>query len=322
MNTPHLYFLCEEYNKPSGGIRKCYRHVDVLNANGFTASVLHHKPGFRCTWFPNQTAVSYTQQLRSLRGGDVLVVPEVYGPELDRIGGGARTVVFNQNAYFTFWHYSYDPKDQVTAYRAPNVIGTVVVSEDSRRYLEYAFPDLRVLRVHNSVDPALFGFVPLADKRPQVCFMPRKHADEALQVINLLKFRGALDGFEVVPIDGRTECETAAILRDSLLFLSFGYPEGCPLSPMEAMACGCLTAGYDGMGGREYFTEEFGHPVPVADVVYFARTVEGVLNRWRDEPQSLATKAAKAAAFVREAYSPGREEQDIVSVWTELLRQL
>lgn len=320
MSTPHLYFLCEEYDKPSGGIRKCYRHVDVLNANGFSASVLHHTPGFRCTWFPNRTAVSYTKQLRGLRGDDVLVVPEVYGPQLDRIGGGARTVIFNQNAYFTFWHYSYDPVERETAYRAANVIGTIVVSEDSRQYLEYAFPGLRVLRVHNSVDPEVFAFEPLAGKKRQVCFMPRKHADEALQVINLLKFRGALDGFEVVPIDGKSERETAAVLRQSLAFLSFGYPEGCPLSPMEAMACGCITIGYDGMGGREYFTEEFGFPVPAADVVQFARTAERVLAIWRDDSQPLADKATKAAAFITETYSPEREEGDVLRVWTELLR--
>src|SRR3546814_3802603 len=34
---------------------------------------------------------------------------------------------------------------------------------------------------------------------------------------------------------GRPEAESARILRESLLFLSFGYPEGFSLPPAEAM---------------------------------------------------------------------------------------
>src|SRR5207249_8464212 len=39
----------------------------------------HEKPGFRCSWFANQTRVLYAPQT-PFGKSDILVVPEVYGP--------------------------------------------------------------------------------------------------------------------------------------------------------------------------------------------------------------------------------------------------
>ena len=47
--------------------------------------------------------------------------------------------------------------DLTTAYTHPDVIAAVCVSEDNRRYLSYAFPALRLIRIHYSIDPSLFG---------------------------------------------------------------------------------------------------------------------------------------------------------------------
>ena len=77
-----------------------------------------------------------------------------------------------------------------------------------------------------------------------MAFMPRKNAADVVQVLNLLKFRGALRGFELAPIHGQPERQVAAVLGEALVFLSFGHPEGCPLPPLEAMACGCVVVGY------------------------------------------------------------------------------
>src|SRR5437588_250909 len=54
-----IYYGCPDKNYPVGGIRVNYRHVDVLNRNGFDAFVLHHYFPFRCTWFENDTRVAH-----------------------------------------------------------------------------------------------------------------------------------------------------------------------------------------------------------------------------------------------------------------------
>jgi glycosyltransferase involved in cell wall biosynthesis len=279
---------------------------------------VHRAPEFRCRWFENQTPVVSDAEAESeVAASDLLVAPEVIGPNLGRLGQGFRTVIFNQNAYYTFHGYSNDPKDMRTPYDNPRVVVTLVVSEDNREYLTYAFPGLNVKRLRYGIDSALFHAG--EEKRKQICFMPRKHPDEAGQVINLLKFRRLLDGWRIVPLDARSESETAEILRQSLIFLSFGYPEGSPLPPLEVMACGCLTIGYHGMGGREYLTEKYGFPVPIADVVSFARTVERVLREWEADPAPLVDKMNRAADFVRQSYSLENETADILAVWREIV---
>jgi len=319
MNDARIFAICPDDDTPCGGVRKIYRHVDVLNAGGFDAAVVHQKEGFRCTWFEHGTRTLHRSQA-NLRSGDVLLLSEVIGPRLPQLPADCRIVIFNQNAYYMFKGYGFDPADRNTPYLDPRVRAALVVSEDSRQYLSHVFPRLHVFRLRLAVNPALFFYDPSL-KRPQLCFMPRKHADEALQVINILKFRGALDGFPIVAIHGVSEAKAAEIMRESLVFLSFGYPEGFPLPPLEAMVCGCLTIGYQGMGGVEYFDAEHAFPVATADVLGFAKTVEAVLADWRTDPHSLQEKAALAARWIREKYTPEQEACDILTAWSQIAQR-
>ncbi len=150
--------------------------------------------------------------------------------------------------------------------------------------------------------------------------MPRKHAEDALQVLGILKLRDALGDFDVVAIENKNEAGVADIMKESMFFLSFGYPEGCPLPPAEAMACGCVVIGYDGFGGREYFDPEFSYPVEVGDMTGFAETVENLIKLSNTDPTVIRSKAEKASEFVRHNYSPAREEEDILGIWNNLLQ--
>jgi hypothetical protein len=82
--TPTVYYLCPDYPVPSGGIRQIYRHVDILNSAGHNAVVLHHCDGHRCSWFEHETRTVGAPSVE-LSPDDVLVVPEIYGPFLDRL---------------------------------------------------------------------------------------------------------------------------------------------------------------------------------------------------------------------------------------------
>jgi glycosyl transferase family 1 len=88
----------------------------------------------------------------------------------------------------------------------------------------YAIPDLPLLPC--AVDPGRFR--PAARKKRQIAFMPRKlKADAAF--ISQVDQRGAW-----------------------VKFLSLSHKESFGLPPLEAMACGCIVAGFHGDGGREY----------------------------------------------------------------------
>lgn len=326
MNSSTIYVLSPENNRPSGGIKILYRHVDVLQRNGFSAAILHQQPGFRCTWFANDTRVVYLPEAH-LTERDFLMIPEIYGPkmyslnQLPQIGPRVKKVIFNQNSYYTFLGYPINSvlkPDFITPYtKLDEFIATIVVSEDSKRYLEYAFPQMPVYRIRNAINTEVFSRQ--TSKKKQICFMPRKHTEDALQVLAILQQRGALNDFSVIPIDNMNEREVAAVMRDSLVFLSFGYPEGCPLPPAEAMACGCIVVGYHGQGGQEYFHKEFCYPVAINDIVGFASSVETILGIWRRDPASIEAMASLAAQYVRQNYSAEREEHDIVGCWKNIL---
>lgn len=49
-------------------MKQIYRHVDVLNKNGYQAFVLHKKLGFRCDWFENNTKIAYKASIRTCAG--------------------------------------------------------------------------------------------------------------------------------------------------------------------------------------------------------------------------------------------------------------
>ena len=327
-----IYYWSPDYNTPVGGLKILYHDVDVLNANGIAAAILHRKRGFRCTWFENATRVAYIGRTK-LTAEDYLVIPEVYGslyahpehrPKAARVfkklfASEAVKVVFNQNAYNTFGGLSMDMQERRVLYADQGVKAVMVVSDDNRAYLHQAFPDLKVLRIHNAIDPNLFVFQ--GEKKPQICFMPRKNADHALQVINILKFAGDLEGLTVAPIEGLSEKQTARIMQDSLMFLSFGYPEGFSLPPAEAMSCGCIVVGYHGMGGREYFKPEFCFPVEMGDILAFAQTVKAVLQIYREEPATLQRMARQASDFIRQTYSAEQERADILECWRFIMDQ-
>ena len=130
-----------------------------------------------------------------------------------------------------------------------------------------------------------------------------------------------LEGFEVFPIDGLSEEATAESLRESLIFLSFGYPEGCSLPPAEAMACGCITIGYHGNGGREYFLPEHSFPVEFGDIRAFAQTAERVVGLLNTNSQELEVLRQRASEYILTNYTVEQERQDALACWKGFLNE-
>ena len=321
----HIYILSPDNNKASGGIKILYRHADVLNVNGFSASILHQSPGFRCTWFRNSTRIDYLSNTK-VEENDFLVIPEIFGPRmkdistLPQVSDKAKLVIFNQNCRYTFLGQNFDSV-LAKGFSMPysnqgRYIATMVVSQDSADYIRSIFPEQKVYRIHNAINVNTFKYQ--KSESPQICFMPRKHSEDALQVLGILNIRGALDNINVVAIDNMNEEQVAETMKRSMFFLSFGYPEGCPLPPAEAMACGCLVIGYDGFGGREYFKPEFSWPIPVGDITGFADCVEKQLALAQSNPEVIQRKSHAASDYVRNVYSSKQEENDILACWNEL----
>ncbi len=304
--TPTIYYLCPDYPDPSGGIRTIYRHVDILNEHGRSATVLHHSDGYACRWFEHSTRTVGAPSVQ-LSPDDVLVIPEVYGPFLDRLPREPRLVVFNQNAYLTFDHV---PASRSITYDMFDAVLTV--SGDSADFLRFAFPGIEIVVVDYAIDADLFHpSSDLPDRR--IAMMPRKRPEDAGQILRLLGDR--LRDWDVVTIEGASEQETATKLRTSPIFLSLGKREGFGLPPAEAMASGCYVVGFHGFGGRELFNPSFSSPVEDGDVLSVAREGARQLALYEREPDAVREAGARAREHIRKRYSLELQREKVLAFY-------
>ena len=313
---PTIYFLTPDYPTPSGGIRVIYRHVDTLNAAGISAVVVHQQPGFRSAWFQNSTLVTSVNRI-TLGRRDLLVLSEVDGDLLPRLPAGTRHLIFNQNSHLT-WTREADAVSRHLATSA-DLAGVLTVSQHNAEMLAFAFPRLDIRRVRLGIDPLLFRNEP-APRRRRITYMPRRGGNDARQVLQLLRGRGVLEGWEVVALEGLTHREVAAELRASRIYLAFTYQEGFGLPAAEAMACGNLVIGYHGYGGSEFFRPEFSVPVQLGDVLGFARQVEAAIHADEVDETLARARGTAAAEFIRTHYGMAAEFEELVRTYREYLQ--
>lgn len=310
-----IYFFLPDFDRIAGGILAIYRHVDILNAGGIPAFVLHQRKGFRCTWFENDTRIAYIGST-TLSSSDLLVVCELDVDLISRMPSGIRFVIFNQSGHMTWLpgaahvarHYNSNPA----------LMGVVVVSDHSRELLSYAFPHLRLYRIHLGIDPSRFHPSESARAR-RICYMPRRGREDAELVLNLLAQRRTLGDWTVKPLDRLPHVEVGQLLRTSRLFLSFSYQEGFGLPVAEAMACGNYVIGYHAYGGRELFRPDFSAAIEPGDVLGFCRAIEQAVTNDRFDETWCLKRGVAASRFVLENYSIARERTDVLDTYAKLL---
>ena len=337
-----IYFLCPVNKKPAGGVKQIYRMVDILNKNGYTAFVLHKKK-HRESWFKNETSIKINPYIFKklkyvnssgkigvfqkiilfffklisfhIKTEDILVYPEIAGDYLDKVSDN-RYVIFNQNCYYTFENHS---PGNPSPYCSKNNLGTIVVSEDSKKYLQYAFPNLDIYRIYLGIDEQLFKSS--IKKKKQICYMPRKLQNDIQQVISLLQQKESMKTWELVSIENKSEEEVAQILQESVFFLSFNHREGFGLPPVEAMLCGTYVIGYTGQGGREYFRPYFSSPIENENILDFVETIDRMIKTFETTPEAILQKTEDAKKLVAECYNFLKEEESTLNAWNNLLKK-
>jgi glycosyltransferase involved in cell wall biosynthesis len=316
-----IYFDCPETPEPIGGIKQIYRQVDVLNSRGIPAKVVHATEGFRCGWFSHQTSIGYAADLAPT-AKDYLVVPECRPPGEKALSDSfpwLRRVVFNQNCYLTF--KDADLREGLnggyrSVYEDPKTVAVITVSRDSERVLRYLFPHLDIHTVRCGINPDVFRF---AERKERVVSFTVRKNKVLREVLHGLRVRGSLDGYQVCPIDNMPQHEVAEVMHRSLIFLTALNYEGFGLPPAEAMASGCVVVGFDGRGGREYFTSQTGFPVPIGDLGRFIEVVETVLRMADDDMEALHTIRRRASSFITSEYSLAQEADSVVAAWERIL---
>jgi Glycosyl transferases group 1 len=240
-----IFYHCPRADSPSGGVLTIYRHVEALVRGGFDAFVLHRRQGAPLRWFDSTAPVATLDSGLAPRPPDVLVIPEgSWRLMAETAESGLERVVFAQG-----WSYIYRGLSEGSDWRTWGIREVMAVSRYVQRFLRRTM-GLPSALVHPGIDLELFR---PAAKRLQIACMPRKNPGDLQQIRSI--FRSRFPRYGKVPfvlIDGMSQRQTAEALAESAVFLATGYPEGCPLPPLEALASGCLVVGFAGRGGREY----------------------------------------------------------------------
>jgi glycosyltransferase involved in cell wall biosynthesis len=186
----------------------------------------------------------------ALSPSDTLIVPEGW-PNALAFGFRARcrTMVYCQN-----WSYLFQGLEAGVRWRDLPV-DFLAVSDPVAWHLERVLGK-RPAIVRPAMDAKLFHAPAGKPDGPvRIGFMPRKNKALAEQIRRIFEERNPGTAVEWVPIQGLEQSGVAAILRSCHVFLATGYPEGFALPPLEAMACGCLCAGFTGFGGWDYMRQ-------------------------------------------------------------------
>ena len=296
---PRIVFLCPfPRGAITGGTKTVYRQAELLTDAGFDAFV--HQPEGQPAWFESTARVIREPRFTPLPD-DVLVFPEtINGPlaELVQAPLTAKKVLYCQAHYYALFNAV--PPERLSQL---GFAGVACQSAIARGFLE------RVLHLRDvAVIPCYIDreqFYP-REKHTQIAFIPRKLPREsaAIQKIFELKYR-TLQWTRWVPVENRTERETAEIFGCSAVVLSLPFLESLGLVPLEAMASGALVAGFHGYGGQEYASGENGkwfppdHLEEVADAV--ARLMQGLMRNDQELSRMRESGFATAARFSKQA---------------------
>lgn len=254
-------------------------------------------------------------QFMRLSEADVVVLPEITPEPIwhDFRRRGCSLVMHNQNPFYSFKSFP-----TVKALDEFGLRGGLCCSHFTRNRLRTwgSLIDWQVVKPF--VLPIFAETARQFDqgRKRQVVYMPRKRAAEASWVRELFLMR--YPQFRDVPwveIKNRSRKEVAALMAESLIFVSFSHMEGLGLPPLEAMASGCLVVGFTGGGGSEYATSENGRWVGDGDLDSLVDAI--ALDLALD--QQATSERQKAGRRTVHDFSNESFEASLQSAWTQLL---
>ena len=302
MSNRRIIFVCPPPTNMTGGTKMTYRHVEALAANGFDAYVQPYKDNSGPAWF-EQTAPSLHSGPYHPRSDDIVVLPEDIKLLFERFQKvPVRKVLFCQSQYYAaFGIGAYHTLADAGIDAAIATSGTIL------RFLRERFPTAAAGLIPYPIDNTVFR---PREKRLQVCYMPRKRPIEAAYIIDRLRaLHPELTNVPFVEISGLHEHRVAEIMGESAIFLSLAHLEGLPLTPLEAMASGCIVVGFTGVGGREYATSVNGFWTEDEDccqcVDDLARVLRLIAARDPVVPSTVEAGRRTAAVFGRDPFLAG-----------------
>jgi hypothetical protein len=248
------------------------------------------------------------------REGDIYVIPEGFSDYMQALKNApVRKVMFCQNQYYL--PFSSNPHLGPSEYFVDNII---VSSEAIRNFMKEVYGISDVPLIPCAIDTKLFFSSP--KKLRQITFVPRKLKTDAIFIEAIFKrMYKEYSDIPWVPIEGMTRQNAAKIMRESEVFLSLSNRDSFGLPPLEAMASGCLVAGFHGDGGKEYISQDNGWWVESGDLISCAKGIASAF-RLLDEGGEKLTRIKSEMSLTVNKYSPDRMKQELLKFWEEEIK--
>ncbi|MDB5442082.1 MAG: hypothetical protein JWP73_458 [Phenylobacterium sp.] len=243
-----------------GGQKMILRHVEALRGLGFDATCVTGPQNVVPEWFEHRAPIITAYELRQ---DDILVLPDDAHDALRKAAAlPHRRVVFAQNPYIMA-ALSLSAMDGFAADRFPPFIA---VGRGLAGLINRLYPQAQVELVPCFADERTFR--PRGPKRAAIAYVPKKRPLEAKVIPGLFeRLHPRHRDLDWTQIEKASERRVADVFAESSLLLSLSRLESVGMTPLEAMACGCVCAGFTGVGGGEYATTDNGFWVPDDDCV-------------------------------------------------------
>jgi hypothetical protein len=303
--------------KPTtGGHHVNVQHVRALRQQCLRAYLLYWPAGTEVERFETDVPVVLFSRKMVFHPEDIVVLPEGWRIPLDYFSTqGCRKIIHCQNPFYIF-----NGVDQCSDYERLGVHSAIVCSKFTGQWISRLGFHAPIHVVRPSIDEAFIKPIPSRSERLfQIAYMPRKMPTESRFIMGLFKaMYPQFSNVPWIPIQGKTLPECAAILRQSAVFAAFGHIEGLGLPPLEAMASGCVVAGFHGGGGLEYATERNGFWVGPGDSEGCAHAIASALVAVRDgtglERLNLGMQET-TSDYTKQAF-----ESNLGAVWQNILK--
>lgn len=316
-DKPSIYYACTLPVR-AGGELVNFQHVASLRQQGWRVFAWVDE-GVPLEWPSRPFPVPL------LQGGphhqwlthDILVLPEVVSNSSwqSMRSWGCQLVMHNQNPFYTF-----KGLPNIRELNDFPLAGGLCCSGFTRNTLQGwgATIDWQVVQpiVLPHFERAWTSVRGLAGKKMQIAYMPRKRMAEAVQLKQW--FDALCPQWQHVPwvvIDAMSRPQVAQVMAESLLFVSLSKDEGLGLPPLEAMAAGCLVAGFTGQGGQEYATPTNGEWVSEGQLPELALAIARLLSM-DSQQQAARVQAGQVTAGL---FSEANFEAQLSQAWHHLL---
>lgn len=296
----------------SGGIKTVFLHAELLWQQDYKVFINSpqgvpnwlEKDRFEHLILPVDEAGNF-----SVTNEDVLIFPEILRErmaELLKTPLPCKKVIFCQNHYYLY------SIGYTSAYlKHCGIEKIITVSETAKKGIE----SLLGKEIDIDIIPPFVNehvFTPVNRKQLKILVSDRKWKEHGYGGYIQRIFWQKYPDFPKIPwmsLENMTESEAAKSMQESSILLFLGRMESLPLTPLEAMACGCGIVGFYGNGGYDYARhKENGFWHSPEDIIGVVESLYILLNAFWKEDLEILKIVANGQKTAKDFYSQNLKE--------------